>query len=112
MNDVKRNEDDHDNSKNVFDNLTLIEEAIDLSIQEEYFSFSETIDFDNVDYDEVLKESDKLFYKHIPIESKKRILTLLAHLGTPEACRTIEKYLEISEGNLERSGLRRPQICT
>ncbi len=100
MNDVKRDKDNRENSKNVLDSFTLIDEAIDLSIQEEYFSFSETIDFDNVDYEEVLTESGKLFYEHTPIESKKRILILLAHLGTAESCRTLEKYLKISEGNL------------
>jgi len=100
MNDMKRNRDNRENSKNVLNSFTLIDEAIDLSIQQEYFTFSETIDFDNVDYEEVLTESGKLFYEHTPIESKKRILILLAHLGTAESCRTLEKYLKISEGNL------------
>jgi hypothetical protein len=99
MNDVKK--DNPENSKNVLDSLSIIDEPIDLSTQEEYFSFSETIDFNNVDYEEVLTESDKLFDKHAPIESKKRILILLAHLGTAESCRILEKYLKISEGNLK-----------
>jgi len=97
---MEEDKDNRENSKNVLNSLTLIDEGIDLSIQKEYFSFSETIDFDNVDFEEVLTESDKLFDKHIPIELKKKILILLAHLGTPESCRTIEKYLKISEGNL------------
>ncbi len=100
MNDVKRDEDNPPNSKNLLDSFILIDKPIDLSIQGEYLSFSETIDFDNVDYEEVLTESDKLFDKHTPIELKKRILIFLAHLGTAESCRTIEKYLKISEGNL------------
>ena len=107
MNDIKR-KDDRGNSKNVLDSFTPIDEAIDLSIQEEYLSFSETIDFENVDYEEVLTESDRLFDEHTPIESKKRILILLAHLGTPESCRTIEKYLKISKGNLRDWALFRP----
>jgi hypothetical protein len=100
MNDVKRDKDNPENSKNALDGFVLIDEAIDLSIQKEYLSFSETIDFDNVDYEEVLTESDKLFDKRTSIELKKRILILLAHIGSPESCRTIEKYLKISEGNL------------
>ena len=111
MNDMKRNEDNRENSKNVLNSLTLIDEAIDLSIQEEYFSFSETIDFDNVNYEEVLTESDKLFSKHTPIESKKRILILLAHLGTAESCRTLEKYLNISEENLRDWALLSLKEC-
>ena len=66
MNDIKRNKDHRGNSKNVLDSFTLIDEAIDLSIQEKYFSFSETIDFENVDYEEVLTESDRLFDEHTP----------------------------------------------
>jgi hypothetical protein len=100
MKDMKRNKDNRKNSKNVLDNFILIDEPIVLFTQEEYFSFSETIDFDNVDYKEVLTGSDKLFYKDTPIESKKKILILLAHLGTPESCRILEKYLKSSEANL------------
>jgi len=111
MNDMKRNEDNREHSKNILNSLTLIDEAIDLSIQEEYFSFSETIDFDNVNYEEVLTESDKLFFKHTPIESKKRILILLAHLATAESCRTLEKYLNISEGNLRDWALLSLKEC-
>jgi len=111
MNDVKRNKDNPENSKNVLDSFALIEEPIDLSIQEEYFRFSEAIDFDNVDYEEVLMESDKLFDKHTTIELKKRILILLAHLGTPESCRTIEKYLKTSEGNLREWALLSLKEC-
>ena len=111
MNDMKRNKDNRENSKNVLYSFTLIDEAIDLSIQEEYFTFSETIDFDNVDYEEVLTESDKLFDKHTPIELKKRILILLAHLGTPESCRALEKYLKISEGNLRDWALLSLKEC-
>jgi hypothetical protein len=53
MNDMKRSKDNHDNSKKVLDNFIPIDGAIDLSIQEEYVSFSETIDFDDADYEEV-----------------------------------------------------------
>ena len=91
MKDIKRNRGDRKNSKNVLDNFLLIDEPIDLSTQKEYVSLSETIDFDNVDYKEVLTGIDKLFYENTPIESKKKILILLAHLGTPESCRILEK---------------------
>lgn len=100
MNDGKRNNDNPENSKNVLDSFTVINETIDLSVQEEYLGFSKTIDFDNVDYEEVLTESDRLFDKHTPIKLKKRILILLAHLGSPESCRRLEKYLKVSDRNL------------
>src|SRR4030067_3383684 len=111
MNDMKRNNDNPENSKNVLDSFVLIDEPIDLSIHEEYFSFLETIDFDNVDYKEVLTESDKLFDKHTSIELKKKILILLAHLGTAESCKVLEKYLKISQGNLRGWALLSLKEC-
>jgi hypothetical protein len=110
MNDIKR-KDDRGNSKNVLDSFILIDEPIDLSIQEEYLSFSETIDFDNVGYEEVLMESDRLFDKHTPIELKKRILILLAHLKSPESCRRLEKYLKVSDRNLRDWALLSLKEC-
>ena len=52
MNDMKRSKDNHDNSKKVLDNFIPIDGAIDLSIQEEYFSLPETTD-DAGDYEQV-----------------------------------------------------------
>jgi predicted HAD superfamily phosphohydrolase len=111
MNDVKKGKDNPENSTNASGSFILIDEPIDLPIQEEYVCFSETMDFDNVDYEEVLTESDKLFDKHTPIELKKRILILLAHLGTAESCRILEKYLKISEGNLRDWALLSLKEC-
>ncbi len=109
VNDVRK--DSRGNSKDVSDSFSIVDEPIDLSTQEEYISFSETIDFDNVDYEEVLMESDRLFDKHTPIESKKRILILLAHLGSPESCRRLEKYVKVSDRNLRDWALLSLKEC-
>lgn len=111
MKDMKRSKDDRKHPKNVMDNFTLIDEPIDLSAQKEYFSFSETIDFDNVDYKDVLTGSDRLFDKDTPIESKKKILILLAHLGTPESSKILERYLKSSEANLRDWALLSLKEC-
>jgi hypothetical protein len=111
MKDMKRSKDNRKRSKQVMDNFTLIDESIDLEAQKEYFSLSEAIHFDDVDYKEVLTESDKLFYKDTPIESKKKILILLAHLGTPESCRILEKYLKRSETELRDWALLSLKEC-
>jgi len=100
MKDTKGSKKGRKSSNNVMDNITLVDEPIDLSTQKEYFGFSETIDFNNVDYKQVLVGSDRLFYKDTPIESKKKILILLSHLGTPESCRILENYLRSSEAEL------------
>jgi len=47
-----------------------------------------------------LMESKKLFFENTSIESKKRILILLAHFGAAESYRTIEAYLKISGKDL------------
>ena len=108
---MKRNKNDCKDSKNVLDNFILTEEPVDLFTQRAYFSFSETIDFDNVDYKEILTGSDKLFYKDSPVESKKKILILLAHRGTPEAYRIIEEYAKSPEAELREWALLSLKEC-
>ena len=111
MNAGKRAKHNCENSKNVLESVVLIDEAIDLSMQEEYLRFSQRIDFDKINYEEVLTESDKLFNDDSPVELKKRIFILLAHLGTPESCRTIEKYLRIAQGDLRHWALLSLNEC-
>jgi hypothetical protein len=101
MKDMKRNKGYHKNSEDYSNSFSLVEDAIDLSIQEEYFNLSQTSDFDNVDYKDVLRESKKLFSENTPIETKKKILILLAHFGTAESYRTIKKYLNHSGQELK-----------
>ncbi len=94
---MKRNKGNHTKPEYILNGFSLMEDAIDLSVQEEYFNFSKTINFNNVDYKEVLKESNKLFSENTPIELKKRILILLAHFGTVESYRILEMYLKLSQ---------------
>jgi hypothetical protein len=108
---MERNKGNRTNSEDYSDSFSLMEDAIDLSIQKEYFYLSETIDIDNVDYKEVLKESKKLFSENTPIETKKRILILLAHFGTTESYRTIEKYLNQTGQELKDWGLLSLKEC-
>jgi len=49
MKNMERNKGNRTNSEDYSDSFSLMEDAIDLSIQEEYFYLSETIDIDNVD---------------------------------------------------------------
>ena len=100
MKGMKTNRGNHTNPEDDLDSFSLMETAIELPVQEEYFNLSGSIDFDNVDYTDVLRESGQLFSENTPIETKKRMLILLAHLGTPESTRILERYLGISEGIL------------
>jgi hypothetical protein len=99
MKDMKSNKRNCTNSEDSLDSFGLMDDAVDLLIQQEYCKLSETIDFGNIDYKEVLKESKKLFSENTPTETKKRILILLAHFGTAESYRIIEKYLKGAKEN-------------
>jgi hypothetical protein len=93
------------------DNFSVMESAIDLSAQKEYLKFEKTIDFDNLDYKNVLMESKILLFESTPVEEKKRILILLGHFGTPESYTTIERYLKISGPDLRNWVLLALQEC-
>jgi hypothetical protein len=87
--------------ENISDKFSVMETAIDLSLQQEYINISKTIDFDNINYRELLAESKKLFFENIPIESKKKILIHLAHSGTAESyteCFLKAPFWKIMEG--------------
>ena len=111
MKDIKGNKVNRINSEDSLDSFSLMEDAIDLSIQQEYFNLSETIDFDNIDYKEVFKESSKLFSENIPVEMKKKTLILLAHFGTAESYKILEKYLKSSERALRDWALLSLKEC-
>ncbi len=92
---------DHDMElEDELNHLDIIERPIDLSVQKEYQVLSDSIDFENANYEEILTEADKLFVPGTAIEEKKRILLLLAHLGTMESAKILEKYSKTSEGTL------------
>jgi hypothetical protein len=98
-------------SEDSMDSFDVMEEVIDLSIQREYLNLSESIDFDNVDYRKVLKESKNLFSASTPAETKKRLLILLAHFGNAESYRILEKYSKISEQDLKEWALLSLKEC-
>ena len=108
---MKRNKGNHNNLENNLDSFSVMETAIELSVQEEYFNLSETIDFGNIDYKEVFKESKRLFSENTPAETKKRILILLAHFGSAESYGLIEKYLKGAKENLRDWALLSLKEC-
>ena len=101
MANMKRRIDDHNDLDGELSNIDIIESPIDPAAQNEYIDLSGSIDFDNVNCGEVLAEADQLFVAGTPIEAKKRILILLAHVGTMEASKILEKYIKVSEGILK-----------
>ncbi len=98
---MKREMENHNDQAGELSDMDIIESPIDPSVQKEYHDLSGSIDFDSVNYEEVLIEADKLFVRDIPIEEKKRILILLAYLKTMESAKILEKYINVSEGSLK-----------
>jgi len=111
MKGMKNNKRNCTNSEDSLNSFGLMDDAVDLPIQQEYYKLSEAIDFGNIDYKEVLKESKKLFSENTPAETKKRILILLAHFGTAEAYGIIEKYLKGAKENLRDWALLSLKEC-
>jgi hypothetical protein len=101
MNNMEKKRDQRIEPEGKLNNFSVVETPIDPSVQKEYQDLSDSIDFDSVDFEEVLTEAEELFAADTPIESKKRILILLAHLGTMESSKIIEKYLKVSEESLK-----------
>jgi len=101
MKNIERKRDYHTDLEGKFNNFSVVESPIDLSVQKEYLDLSDSIGFDNVNYEEILTEANRLFDQGTPIEAKKRILILLAHLRTMESSKILERYLKVSEGTLK-----------
>jgi hypothetical protein len=100
MKNMERKRDNLIDLEGELDNFSVVESPIDLSVQKEYQDLSDSISVENVSY-EVLTEAGRLFVQGTPIEAKKRILILLAHLGTMESSKILERYLKVSEGTLK-----------
>jgi len=89
-----------DTLKQLFgDNLSILEDQIDVDIQSEYFEYSRNFD-DDFDVDDVIRKRENIFHKHISEEDKKNMFIQLASTGSVEAFRTIEKYINDPSQNL------------
>jgi hypothetical protein len=100
MNNMERKRDHPIDLEDQLNDFSVIESPIDLLVQKEYLDLSGSIGADDVNYEEVLTEADRLFVQDTAIEAKKSLLILLAHLGTIEASKILERYLKTSEGTL------------
>lgn len=92
--------------QNFLDNLPekydIIEEGIDFQTQRAYVDYSHTFDCGELSEPETINLGLLLSDVKIPIEAKKKVLTLLAHLGTITAFRQIEKYYKNSDKDLKQ----------
>lgn len=73
------------------DNISVLEEEIDLKLQMQYFEASKAVKL-TLDKANVLRERHMLFADGISLEQKKLLLSKLASVNEVEAFRTLEAY--------------------
>ncbi len=82
------------------DQLRIVEERINPSVQQEYLVYTANIDAVPYSEEAIAVKSQSLFDQSIPLKTKKETLAILAHSGTVQSYRTIEKYLESAQPEL------------
>jgi hypothetical protein len=75
------------------ENISILEEQIDIDLQMEYFEFSKNFK-KNIISGNMLKLTGNLFDRDHSIVNKKKLLVQLASLEEVEAYRAIERYLK------------------
>lgn len=88
--------------ENMPDHYEILEEVIDIQTQKEYIDYSHSFDRGELTEAETVNLGNLLFNPKIEIDAKKKVLTLLAHLGTITAFRLIEKYHKNPDNGLKQ----------
>ena len=91
--------------------LTVAEERVDPTVQQEYVDYTSGLDYNQYSEEGVLASSQSLFGPSTPLEEKRETLAILAHRGTVESYRTIERYLETAGQELEDWSVLALQEC-
>jgi len=87
--------------ENLPENYSILEERIEIEIQMEYFEFAKKLRDQNVQ-EECYNSREELFIEDINIERKKQILAAIATIDDVKAYRTIEKFVQGSEGDIKQ----------
>ena len=96
---------------NIPERLTVAADGVDSSVQQEYLEYTEGLDLGKYTEEAISARSHGLFRPSTSLEEKKKTLAVLAHRGTLEAYRTIEKFLETGEQALKDWGILAVQEC-
>ncbi len=97
--------------ENIPERLAVAADGVDSSVQQEYLEYTENLDFGRYSEEDISARSHGLFNPSAPLDHKKETLAVLAHRGTLEAYKTIEKFLETSEQALKDWGILALQEC-
>lgn len=98
-------------SENKKEKFEILEQGIDMQTQLEYIEHSHSFDYGELTEEETMQLGDILLNPKTKIESRKKVLALLAHLGTVTAFRQIEKYLQNPDKELIQWAILASQEC-
>ena len=90
--------------ENLPENVSILEEQIEIELQMKYFEYVEKLREHGPTKD-CFKHRRELFKPEINEERKKEILSSLAMLDEVKAFRTIEKFVDESEGEIRQWGI-------
>lgn len=94
-----------------FEKMDILEDAIDFRTQNDYIDYSDSFERGELTEEETINLSNMLYNTMMPVEDKKKVLTMLAHLGTVTAFRQIEKYYKCPEKELKQWSALALQEC-
>jgi len=83
------------------DMFDVMEEGIDIQTQKEYIELSHSFGEGELTEQETIKLGS-LLCRNIPVDGKKRALSMLAHIGTVVAFRQIEQYSKSPDVELQK----------
>ena len=93
------------------DVYSAMEEGIDIQTQEEYLDYSHSFGQGELSEEETVKLGRILLSPKTAMEGKKKVLVLLAHLGTITAFRQIESFYKDSDKALKQWAALALQEC-
>lgn len=86
--------------ENIPDQFDVLKEGIDIQTQMEYLDYSHSFTQGELTESEMINLENKLYDARTEINTRKKIITLLAHLRTISAFRQIEKYYNNPENDI------------
>ena len=88
--------------ENIPDKFQMIEVGIDMEVQMEYLEYSHSFDRGELTERETENLGGLLFRTGTPLEAKKKVLTLLAHLGTIHSYKILSMFAENPDAEIDQ----------
>lgn len=87
--------------RSIPERFAIAKTGVDFSTQQAYLALAENIEHDLFSEEEVRVKGEALFNATTPVDEKKETLVLLAHTGTLDACRVLERFAETAGPELQ-----------